>query len=66
MIIVMKSSCSDDDIEYILSFLESHHLTGHPSRGVEHTVIGVLGAPGPSGSPASIGGINPTTAEALE
>src|SRR5581483_5663728 len=41
-------------------------LTGHLSRGVEYTVIGVLGAPGPSGTPTGIGGINSTTAEALE
>ena len=66
MIIVMQSSCTEDDIEYVLAFLEAHHLTGHPSRGVEYTVIGVLGASGPSGSPTSIGGINPATAEALE
>lgn len=66
MIIVMKSTCSSSDIEHVLSFLENHHLTGHPSHGVERTVIGVLGAPGPSGIPGAIGGINPATAEALE
>ncbi|HEY1353974.1 MAG TPA: 3-deoxy-7-phosphoheptulonate synthase [Ktedonobacteraceae bacterium] len=66
MIIVMQPLCTEDNIEHILAFLEDHQLTGHLSRGVEHTVIGVLGAPGPSGSPTGIGGINSTTAEALE
>jgi 3-deoxy-7-phosphoheptulonate synthase len=66
MIVVMKSSCSQQDIDRILTFLENHGLTGHPSVGVERTVIGVLGAVGPSGVPGSIGGINPTLGESLE
>ena len=66
MIVVMKSSCSDKDIKHVLTFLENHCLTGHPSHGVERTVIGVLGAVGPSGAPGSIGGINPTLGETLE
>ena len=66
MIVVMKSSSSEEQIEHVLTFLEHHGLTGHPSRGVERTVIGVLGGVGPSGVPGSIGGINPALGEALE
>jgi len=66
VIVVMKSSSSDEQIEHVLTFLEHHGLTGHPSRGVERTVIGVLGGVGPSGVPGSIGGINPALGEALE
>ncbi len=66
MIVVMKSSSSEEQIEHVLTFLEHHGLTGHPSRGVERTVIGVLGGVGPTGVPGSIGGINPALGEALE
>ncbi|GAC1345007.1 MAG: 3-deoxy-7-phosphoheptulonate synthase [Ktedonobacteraceae bacterium] len=66
MIVVMKSRCSDQDIEHVLTFLANHGLSGHPSRGVERTIIGVLGGVGPSGTPGSIGGINPSIGEALE
>src|SRR5438034_293664 len=66
MIVVMKACCDDTDIERVISFLENHGLSGHPSRGVERTIIGVLGGVGPSGTPGSIGGINPTIGEALE
>jgi len=66
MIVVMQARCDDADIEHVLTFLENHGLSGHPSRGVERTVIGVLGAVGVSGTPGSIGGINPTIGGALE
>jgi len=66
MIVVMKAHCDDKDIDNVLTFLENHGLSGHPSRGVERTIIGVLGAVGPSGTPGSIGGINPTLGESLE
>jgi 3-deoxy-7-phosphoheptulonate synthase len=66
MIVVMKAHCDEKDIERVLTFLENHGLSGHPSSGVERTVIGVLGGVGPSGTPGSIGGINPTIGEALE
>src|SRR5437660_3405998 len=66
MIVVMKQRCADGDVENVLTFLENHGLSGHPSRGVERTIIGVLGAVGPSGTPGSIGGINPTLGESLE
>src|SRR4051794_29978479 len=66
MIVVMKQHCEEEAIEHVLDFLENHGLSGHPSRGVERTVIGVLGAVGPSGAPGSLGGINPTIGETLE
>ncbi len=66
MIIVMKSSCSDKDIKQVLTFLEGHCLVGHPSQGIERTVIGVLGAIGSYGVPRSIGNISPTLDEAIE
>jgi 3-deoxy-7-phosphoheptulonate synthase len=66
MIVVMKPTSSEADVERVLQFLDKHGLSGHPSQGVERTVIGVLGAVGPSGVPGSIGGINPSLGESLE
>ncbi|BCL84103.1 3-deoxy-7-phosphoheptulonate synthase [Ktedonobacteria bacterium brp13] len=66
MIVVMKSTSSDLDVNHVLQFLENHGLTGHLSQGVERTVIGVLGAVGATGIPGGIGGINPSIGEALE
>ena len=66
MIVVMKASSSDEQISHVLDFLNKHGLSGHPSSGVERTIIGVLGAVGPSGAPGSIGGINPSLGESLE
>jgi 3-deoxy-7-phosphoheptulonate synthase len=66
MIVVMKQHCDEEAIKHVLTFLENHGLSGHPSRGVERTIIGVLGGVGPSGTHGSIGGINPTLGEALE
>lgn len=66
MIVVMKSKSSAVDVERILTFLDKHGLSGHPSVGVERTIIGVLGGVGPSGTPGSIGGINPNLGETLE
>lgn len=63
MIVVMKQLCSDEAIEHVLTYLTNHGLSGHPSRGIERTVIGVLGAVGASGAR---GGINPGLGEALE
>ncbi len=62
----MKTNCNEEAIEHILTFLHNHGLSGHPSRGVERTIIGVLGAVGPTGTPGSIGGINPSLGETLE
>ena len=66
MIVVMKQHCDEEAIEHVMTFLTNHGLSGHPSRGVERTIIGVLGAVGPAGTPGSIGGINPGLGEAME
>lgn len=66
MIVVMQQHCSDQEIEYILVFLKNHGLSGHLSRGTELTVVGVLGAVGPTGTRTTAGGINPSVGEALE
>ncbi|QBD77800.1 3-deoxy-7-phosphoheptulonate synthase [Ktedonosporobacter rubrisoli] len=66
MIVVMRSNCSDENIEHVLTFLKNQGLTGHPSVGAERTIIGVLGSVGPSGAPGGLGGINPTLGENLE
>ncbi len=66
MIVVMRANCNKEDIKHVLTFLEKHGLSGHPSHGVERTVIGVLGGVGPSGTPGSLGGINPSIGESLE
>src|SRR5947209_2807362 len=65
MIVVMKQNCSDEAIQHVLTYLKDHGLSGHPSQGVERTIIGVLGTVGPSGTYGS-GGINPALGEALE
>ncbi len=66
MIVVMKQHCSDEEIEHVQVFLKNYGLSGHLSRGAELTVIGVLGAVGPSGTRTSVGGINPSVGDALE
>src|SRR5256884_6122222 len=66
MIVVMQQHCSDEAIEHVMSYLKNHGLSGHLSQGVERTVIGVLGAVGPSGTRTTAGGINPAIGEALE
>lgn len=66
MIVVMSASCKDAEIENVLAFLDRHTLSGHPSKGTERTVIGVLGGMGPSGVHGSLGVIDPALADALE
>ncbi len=66
MIVVMQQHCTDEQIEHVLVFLKDHGLSGHLSRGTELTVIGVLGAVGPTGTRTTAGGINPAIGEALE
>src|SRR5215469_11069243 len=66
MIVVMQQHCTDDQIEHVLVFLKNYGLSGHLSRGAELTVIGVLGAVGPSGTRTTAGGINPSVGDSLE
>ncbi len=66
MIVVMQQHCNDEAIEHVMTYLTNHGLSGHLSQGVERTVIGVLGAVGPSGTHTTAGGINPAIGEALE
>ncbi len=66
MIVVMQQHCSDEQIEHVQIYLKDHGLSGHLSRGAELTVIGVLGAVGPSGTRSTAGGINPSIGDALE
>ncbi|GCE12240.1 3-deoxy-7-phosphoheptulonate synthase [Tengunoibacter tsumagoiensis] len=66
MIVIMKAASSDSDIAHVMKILENQGLSGHLSRGVERTVIGVLGGVTPNGAPGSLGGLNPTLGETLE
>ena len=50
MIVVMQQHCNDEAIEHVMTYLKNHGLSGHLSQGVERTIIGVLGAVGPSGT----------------
>ncbi len=43
MIIVMKSHATDADIDFVLERVKKIGLTPHLSRGVERTIIGVIG-----------------------
>ena len=44
MIVVMRATATDQNIDTILSRLEEHQLKGHLVRGEERTIIGVVGA----------------------
>lgn len=43
MIVIMRADASEDQIEGVLSRIQEEGLSGHLSRGVERTVIGVVG-----------------------
>ncbi|MFB0556763.1 MAG: 3-deoxy-7-phosphoheptulonate synthase [Dehalococcoidia bacterium] len=43
MIVVMKTSCSQDEIEGVVARIQQLGLKPHVSQGVERTIIGVLG-----------------------
>ena len=44
MIVVMRASATQQDIDTVLRRLEEYQLKGHLSRGEERTIIGVVGA----------------------
>jgi 3-deoxy-7-phosphoheptulonate synthase len=43
MIIVMKKNASEAQIDHVIKWIESVGYTPHPSRGVDRTIIGVVG-----------------------
>ena len=43
MIIVMKKNATDTQIDRVIKWVESVGYRSHPSRGVERTIIGVVG-----------------------
>ena len=43
MIIVMQARSTDEDVQYIVSRIEELGLKAHLSKGVERTIIGVIG-----------------------
>jgi 3-deoxy-7-phosphoheptulonate synthase len=43
MVIVMKKNATDAQIDQVIKWIESVGYRAHPSRGVERTVIGVVG-----------------------
>jgi 3-deoxy-7-phosphoheptulonate synthase len=43
MVIVMKKNATEAQIDHVIKWIESVGYRAHPSRGVERTVIGVVG-----------------------
>jgi len=43
MVIVMKKNATDAQIDHVIKWIESVGYQAHPSRGVERTIIGVVG-----------------------
>ncbi|MCX7981625.1 MAG: 3-deoxy-7-phosphoheptulonate synthase [Syntrophales bacterium] len=43
MVIVMKKSATEEDIQRVIEWIESVGYRAHPSRGVERTIIGAIG-----------------------
>jgi 3-deoxy-7-phosphoheptulonate synthase len=43
MIIVMKKNAADNQIDHVIQWIESVGYRAHPVRGVERTIIGVVG-----------------------
>jgi len=43
MIVVMQARASDQDVQHVIERIEELGLKAHPSRGIERTVIGVIG-----------------------
>ncbi|HLJ79879.1 MAG TPA: hypothetical protein VKT52_00245 [Ktedonobacterales bacterium] len=67
MIVVMRTGASEPEIEVVLEHLRERDLTPHISRGVQRTIIGVLGPVGPSGVAGALSGnITPELGPALE
>jgi 3-deoxy-7-phosphoheptulonate synthase len=66
MIVVMQTNASDEDLSHLIAALRDRGLTPHISRGVERTVVGVLGPVGPTGVPHTLGGVTSELGAHLE
>src|SRR5262245_23800613 len=63
MIIAMKTSCSQAEVQRVLEFLSNHNLEGTVLNGAERVVIGVFGS---TGSSTERGVISPAIINSLE
>jgi 3-deoxy-7-phosphoheptulonate synthase len=43
MVIVLRKNATESEIEHVINWIESVGYKAHPSRGVERTIIGVVG-----------------------
>jgi 3-deoxy-7-phosphoheptulonate synthase len=66
MIVVMRTNATDEVISHLVAALRERGLTPHVSRGVERTIVGVLGPVGPAGVPNSLGSLTPDLGAQLE
>jgi 3-deoxy-7-phosphoheptulonate synthase len=66
MIVVMRTDATDEDVSRLILVLRERGLTPHISRGVERTVVGVLGPLGPAGVPNTVGSLTPELGVQLE
>lgn len=66
MIIVLQAHASDVDIQRVRGAIAERGFTSHLSRGVERTVIGILGPVGLAGAPGALPGITPELGQQLE
>src|SRR5512146_2621905 len=66
MIVVMRCGAAESELCHVLEVLRERGLTAHVSRGVERSVVGVLGPAGPSGVPNAPVTITPELGAALE
>jgi 3-deoxy-7-phosphoheptulonate synthase len=66
MIVVMRTNATDEDVSLLIANLRERGLTPHISRGVERTIVGVLGPVGPAGVPNTLGSLTPELGAQLE
>src|SRR5215467_4128428 len=66
MIVVMRCGAAEGELRHVLDVLRERGLTAHVSRGVERSIVGVLGPAGPSGVPNAPVTITPELGAALE
>lgn len=66
MIVVMRCGAAESELRHVLDVLRERGLTTHISRGVERSVVGVLGPAGPTGVPNAPVTITPELGTALE